>query len=364
MMGSYCSTIDAADRDHVEESTKGPHRHLTKRVNRPHHHRPAAPFTDNNGSSLPKTESNNNDNNNNTNINNTNINNTNTNTNNNKNYNNGYNNSNSNSNSNSNNDNIKMEESHKYDLVDAQDRIINERQIKVKAEAIDLANLTLLDVSAEEYTEIRDNLLVRESCLGFDSIAEQNASQTEELANRIVRAALVRDVEFYQKYDHRKGYGGQKHERFFGDHFLSNVSIIEETRLFNIAHHMPKGAHLHIHFNANLLPNVLLDVAKSMDHMYISSDIPLVPVGDDPNSAEYYEKFDECRIRFNIKKAGTEKRGNLFEPQYVEWHDMSFKDFLKDFSSYYPLCDVDTWLQNKLVFSEEEAHNSRQTSQG
>lgn len=135
------------------------------------------------------------------------------------------------------------------------------------------------DVGA--YKSARDQVLKFEGALAFDYNCKIWASQTERRANEIMLKVRESDIkEVYEAAPPRKGYGGQLHPRFFGDHFLSNLHLIEKTKLYEIVRRMPKGAHLHIHFNANLLPNVLVDIAKDMDRMYITSDIPLVPGGD------------------------------------------------------------------------------------
>jgi len=183
--------------------------------------------------------------------------------------------------------------------------------------------------------------------------------------------------QIYEQAPPRKGYGGQLHPRFFGDHFLSNASLIEDTTLYKIIRAMPKGAHLHIHFNANLLPGVLIDIAKGMDRMFITSDIPLAKGQD-------VDAFDRCKIQFSILcqdsvvEQGGEK--NIFDADYPSRKPMRFRDFLSKFGAAYREAhggnangrgrsretdiDVDTWLRNKLVFSEEETYNPLQTANG
>jgi adenosine deaminase CECR1 len=50
--------------------------------------------------------------------------------------------------------------------------------------------------------------------------------------------------------------------RDMGGHFLTNKPRIERSTLFRIAREMPKGAHLHLHFNAVLHPSELLLYAR------------------------------------------------------------------------------------------------------
>ena len=244
-----------------------------------------------------------------------------------------------------------------------------------------------------EYFRRRDELLARERTLGFDYRCRSTATELQIHADKVLQAVKAEDDELiYRRAPPRKGFGGQDHPRFYGDHFLSNVDLINETKLFAITRAMPKGAHLHIHFNANLTPDVLINIAKEMPCMYISSDLPLALVGE-PNgsSPDLYVNLQKCRLQFHIlsgRKVRAGRRpppggalktdrnkqtlwlGNIFSPGYpaepvVSYRPkMQFVDFRTRFSKEYPNIDVDQWLQRKLVFEEEEAHNCLQTAQG
>jgi adenosine deaminase CECR1 len=47
--------------------------------------------------------------------------------------------------------------------------------------------------------------------------------------------------------------------------FLSNVDLINKTELLKVVKKMPKGAHLHYHFNSCLRPEFLLEQARGRD---------------------------------------------------------------------------------------------------
>ncbi|KAI1757947.1 hypothetical protein F4782DRAFT_536649 [Xylaria castorea] len=84
-----------------------------------------------------------------------------------------------------------------------------------------------------------------------------------------------------------------------GQHFLHIRDLLEETLLFHVARMVPKGAHLHLHFNSTLLPGVLLGYAKDMANMYIWSDHRLLTDSDLRN----------CKLEFslrNLKQVRTE----------------------------------------------------------
>lgn len=257
-----------------------------------------------------------------------------------------------------------------YSLLDSYDSAID-RRLKPSSSKADLRY-----TNEKEYQDQRELLQNREAALAYDFVCRAKATPAERRANRIVQAVKRRDIELvYEAASPRTGYGGQQHQRFFGDHFLSNADLIEETWLFHITRKMPKGAHLHIHFNANLLPDVLVGIAKTMEHMYIMSNVPLMTERGDSAG------FDSCKISFSIispkkilerrREAGTQ---NLFHVDYIPKEPMPFKDFCDQFQPFYnkahgkeqddDTVDVDTWLRNKLVFQEEETYNLLQTADG
>ncbi|KAL6803305.1 Metallo-dependent hydrolase [Trichoderma sp. SZMC 28013] len=215
-----------------------------------------------------------------------------------------------------------------------------------------------------ELDKLGAQYLAREQELSFDARCRSRATDQEMRVDAIIRKIREQDDrEVYASESKRKGYGGQMHERFAGDHFLGNVDIINKTKLFGIASKMPKGAHLHIHFNACLPPSVLLGIAKGMDRMFVSSTLPLIhKVGGE----DEYENFNKCEIQFSIMnhERVENKLGNLFFANYISGHMMKFSDFRDQFSTYYNKVPVDEWLLHKLMFEEQEAHHPFQTAAG
>lgn len=213
--------------------------------------------------------------------------------------------------------------------------------------------------NSDDYDRQRAEVVRRERVLGFEHACTKSASKEEIRANEILQRLREYDNErVYKKADLRTGHGGQRHPRVPGDHFLSNVELIRETEVFKVARHMPKGAHLHIHFNSCLQPKVLLEVARSMERMFIKSNMPLVPDDD-------YVNYERCEIQFSIVKEGEEKPGNLFDRNYTEWQTMQIGEFLKAFPEKHPYATGGfEWLERKLQFSEDDAHSKLQTSYG
>ncbi|KAL7785900.1 hypothetical protein V8C37DRAFT_405679 [Trichoderma ceciliae] len=216
--------------------------------------------------------------------------------------------------------------------------------------------------SVDEYDEMRKLVVSREEALSFDARHRSRATEKERRVDAIIHEARRRDAaEVFACEPPRKGYRGQLHPRFPGDHFLSNVDLINKTDLFKIASKMPKGAHLHIHFNACLPPDVLLDIAKGMERMFITSNLPLIRKD---KCEDEFENFDRCEIQFSIMSPDKEDPGNLFLADYRPRQTMKFADFLPQFSNHYKKAGVDKWLLDKLIFEEQEAHHPLQTSSG
>lgn len=209
-----------------------------------------------------------------------------------------------------------------------------------------------------DYEQKREELRSREAALSFEHKCAKDASPKEQRANQILQDLKRDDNEnIYASEPKRTGFGGQLHARFAGDHFLSNRELIDRSKVFRVAKKAPKGAHLHIHFNACLLPNVLLDIAAGMEQMYITSDLPLV-------DAQEYRNYRRAKIQFSIM-AQPASTGNLFDTAYKDREGaMQFKEFLQEFPKRSRGEDAMCWLRRKLVFREEEAHDLLQTVSG
>lgn len=260
-----------------------------------------------------------------------------------------------------------------------------------------------------EYFRDRTEIKQRGQQLAFDHTLTEHAGPKERKAKELLEIVRANDdIAFYSQAEPLTGYRGQKHRRWAGDHFLTNWDILNETALFKVATKMPKGAHLHIHFNSTLLPHVLLDIAKDMEQMYISSDKPLNSI----------DNFNTCEIQFlmksevvvtqdreKLRKIGpkVESRSNtdtdtdiydLFASEYIQRTDernqrlswMKYSNFRNQWEqhqknkSFFPktisravhahddqgsnVMTWKEWLISKLVFDEQEAHNSLQTAEG
>ena len=219
---------------------------------------------------------------------------------------------------------------------------------------------TAAPTDVEGYFAARRQMQEAESRLSFDHRCRQRAVPLEQRADAIIHKLRRLDEEnIYAAAAPRMGYAGQTHQRFAGDHFLSNTDLISKTALFDVARRMPKGGHLHIHFNACLPPEVLLGIAKTMERMFIMSSIPLLP--DDG-----FESYKLCELQFSIMCEDREAHnaGDLFSREYQPWGAMRLSEFLERFEKESEGIDLNGWLHEKLVFGEMEAHGPFQTASG
>lgn len=244
------------------------------------------------------------------------------------------------------------------------------------------------DFSTEaEYNAARAALIQAEKATSFDAQVIVTASDIEKKANDIVHG--IRNYDWDHTYHMPPSSkricsvtGRILVERSAGEHFLTNVDLINESELFKVARRMPKGAHLHVHFNSCLPPKFLIQQARGIpDTMWICSSRPLT------TDAE----FRNCRIQFNVfsavgvaaanKKLDNDQKiesqpteTNIFKANYVPMRWMKYQDFVQQFDwtddqderkrRYYGIDGVEEWLEKKMVFSDEEAHGVRQTSRG
>lgn len=225
----------------------------------------------------------------------------------------------------------------------------------------------------DDYFRDRDELVKRGGQLGFSHRLAQAAGEAERGAKALIDTVRFNDgVAYYARGEPLASqFDGQRHGRFAGDHFLTNAELIKQTGLYKVARRMPKGAHLHIHFNSCLLPHVLLDIAAGMKNMFMWSTRPLTSA----------ENLDLCEIQFEIRgadKVAASDRGDLFGPDYrtgqAKPQVMRFQDFMrrwdeeratwKDDRARFTALSHQQWLVGKLVFSDSEAHDPYQTPAG
>lgn len=216
-----------------------------------------------------------------------------------------------------------------------------------------------------------------QAIIGLQHAMKKRASPEEQAANETILKKRQDDDRLYRESPDLIGLDGKARRPFAHDHFSRNVQTIEKTELLKAARFMPKGSHLHLHFNSTLLPGFLLGVAKGMENMYISSPTHKLQSKDD---------FDSCEIVFTLQNFSPLSRGdmnsqdargpNIFHDDYEPRQLMRYQYFRtmwnhernvrKDLASHTGkqaalgdsgLWDMDMecddWLNSKLIFSQE-----------
>lgn len=224
----------------------------------------------------------------------------------------------------------------------------------------------------EDYDKALQSLQLAERKTAFDAEAEELASDVEKRAAKIVRK--IRDYDWDETYGKPVDARGlATGKRTQGEHFLGNVDLINRTKLMEIARRMPKGAHLHIHFNSCLPARFLIQQARNIDAMYIRSTLPLTSP----------ENYAASRISFMVMTPheathvkGEEKEiyvplGNVKDVDYVSNRWMLYKTFQREFNfvdehgqKLSGTSGAEIWLERKMLISEDEAHGCSQTGRG
>ncbi|KHJ33649.1 putative adenosine deaminase family protein [Erysiphe necator] len=228
------------------------------------------------------------------------------------------------------------------------------------------------------YDEALQDLVSLEKRGGFDAEVIATSSEIEVRAARILKKIIALDDE--QVYRRESDVMGQEAEkRCRGRHFLGNVDLINKTELIKVAKKMPKGAHLHIHFNSCLSANFLVHLARNKDAMYISSTLPLTTTENMALAQISFMVMTLHEATHIINSEGVEvlvPLGNVWEEDYIPNSWMPYEKFHTQFDPYdkwtgkgknYGLertLAAETWLVEKIQFSEDEAHNSKQTCNG
>ncbi|PBP27935.1 adenosine/AMP deaminase [Diplocarpon rosae] len=218
----------------------------------------------------------------------------------------------------------------------------------------------------EDYNSQLEQLQLEEKNRAFDAEIVAASSHIEKTAADIVRK--IRAFDWENTYGKPLNLDGKRTQ---GEHFLGNVDLINKTELIKIAKKMPKGAHLHIHFNSCLPATFLIQQARNIKAMYIRSTLPLTTP----------QNWAQSRISFMVmtpKEANTirDAKGNqqyvglgdVFDENYVSNRWMSYKQFQQLFSfqdnfgqKLKGTSGAEAWLEQKMHISEEEAHSCRQT---
>ncbi|RPB02991.1 Metallo-dependent hydrolase [Choiromyces venosus 120613-1] len=207
-------------------------------------------------------------------------------------------------------------------------------------------NLSLSACTPNDYEQSREKLLAQDRGVAFDTQAIARATKLERSADKVVKR--IREQERADLSLSTPGGRGPS------DHFLGNLERINRSLLMKISKQMPKGAHLHCHFNTCLHPSFLIRQAREIKSMFIRSSVALVRPED----------FACAAISFAVMSPDT-PISDIFDPGYTPLEWALYPEFLERFpSEMVDGVDAESWLANKMVISEQEAHDIHQTTDG
>jgi adenosine deaminase CECR1 len=231
--------------------------------------------------------------------------------------------------------------------------------------------LSSLNSTSTTYHEKREKLVKAERAGAWDRAARESASKVELSAQRIV--FKIRENERVQPeglFGNVPGEAVPKPDtRDMGGHFLANKERIDRSQLFKIARAMPKGCHLHIHFNTELPPELLFPHAEKLKKtMCIRTTKPLLTAKD----------YEDAEPVFEVQPVSKPK-ADCFSPDYnpafknttnSPW--MLWSDFKKKFTRDVRIAEpapslkhpAERWAREKMVFTRERAYNENQTLNG
>ncbi|KAK4233994.1 hypothetical protein C8A03DRAFT_38253 [Achaetomium macrosporum] len=211
---------------------------------------------------------------------------------------------------------------------------------------------------SEQYKKLLDKAARDEASMAFEFARPENATTAERHANRVLQRIKALDMSVYRKPGTGRDSLGQDHPHFYGNHFLSDVRLIEKTRFFKLCQAMLKG------------------------RTSTSTSMPTTTPGSLSASPRPWTTFDQCKIQFsilsdsNLTKKNSADLAAVFKQGYNSYPDhdegsewMPYKTFRTRFAKVAGKLkgvepDVDRWLGGKIMFLEKEAHNSLHTAAG
>ncbi|KAH8710258.1 hypothetical protein GQ44DRAFT_763093 [Phaeosphaeriaceae sp. PMI808] len=237
----------------------------------------------------------------------------------------------------------------------------------------------------ENYDQNHAELLHSEAKQAWDRRAKPKASSGSKHNKHEKQAASI--IQAIREYERRTIFGNQATEeipgpetRDMGGQFLTNKDRIEHrSLLFRIAKLLPKGCLLHLHFNAEIPVQHLLEQARSMENIYVRSTRPLITKEDLDQTEMAFNVLDNSKVEKNVDIFSQYYPGNETNWKTEEWKWwvwMPWKQFRNDFGRYFPdyckksrpegvsLEPAEEWLKSKIVLSEEEVYGLTQTVNG
>lgn len=224
-------------------------------------------------------------------------------------------------------------------------------------------NFSNLNDARQRYDQRREELIRREHDTAWDREARNNASDNEKIAGNIIWK--IREHERDNLFGNIASEAIPGPETLdMGGQFLSNKDrVMQQSKLYDIAHRQPKGCHLHLHFNAELVPEILISEANKQQNMFIRSTQPILKPED----------YEETEIVFNVMPIDTPNMdlwSENYNPDFrsqgaTPW--MKWSDFKSEYRRRRPANvpeNVEDWIRAKMVLSEDEVYGKEQTTNG
>jgi len=264
------------------------------------------------------------------------------------------------------------------------------------ADTFDAALGSTREINA--YTEAHKDFLKREADNAWDRDARPRPFSRSQDDQTERRAALV--VRAIREYERKVTFGNLASEsipgtdtRDMGGQFLTNKERIDtESKLYEIAKRVPKAALLHVHFNAELHPERLLEQARDMKNMYIRSIRPLLTQKDLDETETVLMVLDEDVVEPGVNLFSKDYPGGPTNWKTEEWKYrvwMPWSKFQEEFNMRFAkkyeqqedtimfetplscaepgqitLHPAENWLKSKMVLNQEEAYGFTQTVNG
>lgn len=243
--------------------------------------------------------------------------------------------------------------------------------------AIDALKQNFNTMSPSGYSSKRNDLVHAEADRSWDKHAKDTASQDELTAATIL--AKTREYERIHLFGNLPGEAVPGPEtRDMGGRFLVNrTHIYHKSTVFKVAKNMPKGCHLHVHFNSEMPPEDLLLRARKLvpKTMFVRSTQKLVNQKD----------YTDTEIVFSVLPDDT-PTGDIFSesydpnwraegsrswmlwcdfrdrfPAWVEWNEIVDEEYRLDRRQ---LDRAEQWAIYKMVISHDVAYGETQTHNG
>jgi len=263
-----------------------------------------------------------------------------------------------------------------------------------------LFDAALDDIKAvNDYTADHSRLLHVEADDAWDRDAKTRTTSRSKDDQAERKAGVI--IHGIREYERRVTFGNLASEaipgpdtRDMGGQFLTNKERIDTASLlYKIAKAVPKGCLLHLHFNAELHPELLLLQAREIDNIYIRSIRPLITDEDLSLTEMVFNVLDPAQVDPNVDIFSPTYPGNATNWKTDEWKWrvwMKWDDFRKSFDEkgygkkwaqrentieievphtcsepgQVSLRPAENWLKAKMVLSTEEAYDPSQTVNG